>query len=648
MAVGELTINEEVISLKPNTVIALTFAVSDIADVANRQGNGSNSFQVPKTQGNIEKLGHIDKVSSLSDLPYRKLSARYVQKGIQIVKSGYAEISEVAEDFEIVLYDGNTPFFDLVDKKKLSDLDFSALDHVWDLATVWAYRPNTSGIIYTVVDTGYMPTWLPGSTIIRADKQLPWIFLHTVIEKIFEGTGYTFNGKFLLTSLYSNLILNFPTMKQDETMLLASASETGSQTYATTDLAEVIPMEFDTIVSDPLQAALPPGVLEIISPGFWGPYTQYNVLNPGIYSFTATINWTVLLTNATVFQIAILGMADTDYLSQSVIISGGGSGTFNLEAKGVPLEAGDKIVVRAIAGKLFGDPAGTVTINAGSTFACTEARATIVYGTWFPIAMNLPDLTQKDLIKAMMQMYCIIPMTNTLTKNVQFVQFGEIIINKWQAPDWTDKVDISIQDKISFRLSTYAQKNNLRYAADDTIAPQLGDGSFTVADEKLEFEKDLLTLPFAASPMVKRLNDISVPSILRWDVTNFEWMDGPPKILILDKTSFTPSFDYIDNGGGISAGSGVENIAYFILPGKADNLGFDNNLLSKHYADFIAMLDGYKKVTLAMKLTAVDIEALDFSIPIYLQQYAAYFFINKIEQWISGSESCMVELVKID
>lgn len=639
MPTGELILNEEVIALKPQTVIAITLAVSDIADVANRKGTGSNSFAVPKTKENIAKLGHSDKVSSLSNLPYEKIPARYSQKGIQIVKSGYAVISEVQEDFEVTMYDGNVPFFELLADKKLTELDFSALDHVWNQASEVAYRTNTANIIYPIVDYGNVPYYyFSGVRIVATFFLLPWIFVHTVIAKIFSTAGWTVSGTFLSSSVYNNLIIPVHGFKEKESYLLAEATSSADSAFITVTGAVVL---FDTEVSDPIQAIDPPGLIVI------GAGTTYTAYVDGDYSFTFVINWaTAVPASGGYIEIQSTG----GVIHAHIDCAANSTGTETILIKKVSMIIGD--VVYAF---VRGVSSGSIKVLAGSSMECTAADGKVSFNKMYSIGNNLPDITQKDLLKVIMQMYCIIPMTNTLTKNVQLVQFKEILANKWRALDWTDKVDMSETPTLSFHPTTYAQTNWLRYKEDSTVTDEvgvvdkLGDGSFAVADEVLPVEKDWFRLPFAPSKMVTKHLGLDVPEYLRWDPTAFAWLQLEPRILILDKQVIPdPKLNYHDTVTGDNVNTGAENLAYFILPGKADNLGFGDNLISKHYPEFVEMLNSYKKITLAMKLSAVDIESLDFSIPIYLQQYGAYFFLNTISQWIDGSESCSVELVKLD
>lgn len=659
---GNLILNDEEISLKPNTIIALTFQVSDVADVANRKGSGSNSFHVPRTQQNISKLGHSNKTTSTSDIPYTKIPAKYVQNGIQIIKSGYGELSEVADDFEITLYDGNTPFFEQIADKKLGDINFRDLDHVWEMDEIVAKIPNTEGIIYPIVDYGDAREF---ERTVWGDKLLPWIFLHTVIERIFSDAGWILKGAILESETYQNLIIPTTTNNEDEFYLLASATSVASQNADIGGQAGI----FETITNNPLSVIAPPGSMRYLP----GSYTRYYAYISGVYSFKLTINYTIsgnaLGNNGGYFNIhnAVTGGF---YHEQSIpgdptpfsIITG----TVVAFIENVELTAGDAVEV-TFASNVVGQ---IMALEPGSVFECISANGKMIFGIVFSIGNNLPDITQKNLLKAFMQMFCVIPMTNTFTKEVHFIQFAEIVKNKTKAPDWTSKVDMSSIPKISFRASTYAQTNYLRYKSDEEVKNEIGStevygsGFFAIPDTTLEFKKDLLELPFSATNMVTRLNGLTIPQYLRFDGEQMEAADsikdGSPRILILGKQLLDDPGGPLTYQGGITpyVNTDPENLAHFILKDKDVNLGFNNNLLTEHYPDFIEMLTKYKRITVAMKLTAVDIEwlttyhddidAFGFGIPVYFQQFSCYCFINVVSQWIDHATQCTVELVKID
>lgn len=620
MATGKLILNDKEVPMKPGTVVALTFQVNDVGSVENRQSNFSNTFNVEKSNDVLINLEHADKVTSKTTLPYQKIPARYIQDGIQIIKNGFAILTSASDIFEVTLFDGNLSFFDLIDGKRLKEID-SLEDFMWDYDTAFASRGNTSNEIWAIID--WFVSLSITDRVFDITKAHPSFFLKDIIAQIFAPTGYTLKGDFLSSSLYENLILPLITDKQDQRYLEGKAQ----LNTVTHDGPLGSYIFWDEIISDPLRdfTSGAQNLFFQVDVSLWEYYAAYG---NGKYSFRFHINYTTGVDGG---YVEIQATSDVMVLKHIDLLPST-TGTLDFEIRDVELNG--------IAGVFlfFTSGATSMTINAGTTIECFGADVVTEPGNIFPVAVNLPDLGQKDLLKAIMQMYCIIPITNTFKKEVHFIQFKEIVKNKALAKDWTTKINMDRAAKISYRYGDYAQTNHLTYLQDDTVIEEFGDGTFSIADSSLVLDRTLITLPFAASQMVPRMSGLSVPEIQQ---------DAKPRILILDKQLISkPHLEWTD-GTSTSFPTDAEPMCYFALDGKSDNLKFSDNLLSEQYADFILMLNNFKKIVVAANLTASDIEQLDFSIPIYLKQFGAYFYLNAVNQWIDESTPCEIELVRL-
>ena len=87
--------------------------------------------------------------------------------------------------------------------------------------------------------------------------------------------------------------------------------------------------------------------------------------------------------------------------------------------------------------------------------------------------------------------------------------------------------------------------------------------------------------------------------------------------------------------------------SYFLL---ADDSYFDyDNMKDGVGANFKTLLDALYRIVyikVPMRLTPIDVETLDFTKPIYLQQYKAYFALEKVQYGESGVSK--VELIKLN
>lgn len=623
---GRLVINGIDMDLKPDTVIAITLQVNDIASVDDRQSNFSNTFKLPATQHNIEALGFSTNMAAQSTVPYTKMVAQYYQNGVQVIKNGFAILEQSGDDIEVTLYDGNVSFFDLIAGLKLSDLE-GLTDVIWTLDNAVASRTATSDYIWAVID------WFESmdDTTREYDVSIahPCYFLKDVMAAIFEPTGYTLKGLFVEgVSAYSKLIVPLITNKQDPRYFKSKATVSTDQP---SDLAGSYVM-FQNILSDPIATAGAGSLWEAIGPE-WRFFDSYG---SGKYSFRFMINWGTAGDTGYI-EIHATG---TPIVLRRDDIAASSTGTIEFELRDVELTH------PAVVGIFFkSNGTDPVSILEGTWMECFTAAVETDYEMLFPIAVNLPAFDQKTFIKALMQKYCIVPITNSFRKEVTFVQLSELILNKAQARDWTSKVHMGQRAKIGFVEGNYGQVNYLRYAEDETVREEYGDGGFRIANETLPLSKTVIALPYAATEMNVKMGGVVVPEI----------KDGAkPRILILEPAELTDGdLDWTD-GTDTDTPGGDEPLAYFALKDKPYNLKFSDDLITEHYTDLVSMLQSFKKVTVLMRLTAIDIEKAfkdddndDALIPIYLRQFGAYFYLNKISQWVSDSTLCEVELVRL-
>jgi hypothetical protein len=266
-------------------------------------------------------------------------------------------------------------------------------------------------------------------------------------------------------------------------------------------------------------------------------------------------------------------------------------------------------------------------------------------------------LKQADIYKAYLQQYCAILQVNEETKVITIDKFDTIQDNIANALDWSDKIDYTDKPEINFALDNYGQRNNLEYKEDESvIKPLLTDYVLTIDDETLESENDLIESVYAATQNVIRLEDVSVPQIKIYttdeDAVTEPTENVEQRILLLDRVD---SSDLWASGGLVYTDGTSDTtvttdipIAWFIRSDKDYNLGFGNNLVALYWQGLIDVLNRSKIVSANIRLNAVDINALDFLIPVYIAEYNCYFYISKISNYEYGStQSTTVELVKL-
>lgn len=622
----ELYLNNQKVDLYGKETIATDYSIAPIGNIASRGSAKSITFKLPLTANNRAVIENANVIVNETVIPYRLVPAKLYANGLT-QQIEFAQIKSIKDDISITLFGSNVDFFGILKGLKLSDLG-DVWDHQWWLTTAHASRGNASGYIYAMIDFNADDFMSPyTATAIDVRGLLPSVFLHSIISEIISQAGYTAEGDFLLNADYRNIILPCGGIKSGlygEGSLVKALSTVDQ---IDTDGVFGVVLAFPDIVNDPLNL-------------FTG--TEYTVIISGTFSLKVTFDWVGFF--ALGFALVYVDVNNTDTIGEFYIPSAGGTAVIDIVD--VELQAGDIVRVH-----LF-DPEQDTTILAGAEFEITAAPEDVVFGDQFDVAANLPDMKQSDLLKDTAQKFGLIFQVDNPRKIVHIRRFSEIIANIPRAKDWSDKVDYSEKPEIEFE-SEYGQRNLCEYKEDDTvIKPEGTDSEILIDNDNLAGEKKLFESPFAASEQVLRFSGVSISQIkIFTDLgTAGQSMDEvEPRYLIKRNHSFSV-FTYRAGATVHSYGTITVPITHFILPEMDFNAGFENNLLSNS-SDLIALIQQFKTVKMLMRITAADINQLDFFTPVWIElkgQPGCYFYISEIKQFkVTNNESTDVELVKL-
>jgi len=216
MQSAELYVNDVLIDLPNDSLVALSYAINTLTDVKTVQGNISNSISLPDTAHNRAALGYPDDINfNGRSLIRQKQPCRYLQNGVNIITNGNLRIVGASKgSLKIVISSGNTDFFDLV-TGKLTDLDMSEHDHFWTQANVITSRANTTGYLYPIINYGNLANNDGSiySSVINPRQMRPAVFAKYIVKKIIESAGYSFIDKIsadpVTQPIFENLLLPF-------------------------------------------------------------------------------------------------------------------------------------------------------------------------------------------------------------------------------------------------------------------------------------------------------------------------------------------------------------------------------------------------------------------------------------------------------
>ena len=632
---NELYLNNKLIDFSNSTKIALTLSVNDISEIKDRQAFYSNQFRFPKSQRNKEVMESCELIQSGTYLPYTKVDAKYTQNGRELVGAGYAIIDETEKDYVATIYSGNALFFDSIAGKKLSNIDLTDLDHVWNLSNVINSFANTSGYIYPLIDwtkDGAYFSFITGIIDIRT--QFPCIYIHTLVSRILSEAGFTGVGDLLSDPDYLSctmtLISNKPTQESVDQLYVKTRGPANSVIVLPSGSGDRI-IPFVNEIED---------ILNLYSTD------KYTVASGGTYDIYAALTYEVVQSIDTV-SISVKRYGSTiyeDIITETAESKTGGPLVWDyhvteLIANGIQLEAGDEIVI--IHHTTYVN--FVVQLKGYSYFEITPKKiATINVGTTWTIGNNLPNWSQAEFLKYIAQIFGIIFQTNTFTKEVEFRQFKDIEKNKSKAKNITNKIADKLPETIFYRFGNYGQNNYLKYKEDQDVADDLGNGNITISDTTLEKDKTLFTVGFSATEMEKSMTNRICPFI-KWLELGIPKGTISPRILSIYRAS--DSLTYTD-GVNSQVVAADYPYAYFQLTGKSFQLGFDNSLINDNYSEFERMLFQAKKLVIYLNLDENDIAEQDFFIPWYSEKHNAYFYVNKINNFLSG-RSTQCELIRM-
>jgi hypothetical protein len=220
----------------------LTSSIDDVKTFGTKESSFSKTIILPGTKKNNKLFGNIFNTKTRSEynplLPnfgYNfnpAVSAKVVifNGNIQQIKGTIRllQINVVNNlmDYEVAIVGEMGGFAAKMGNKKVTDLDFSAYDHTYSIATItgsWANEAAGAGYVYPLIDFGTY-------SVLKDDWKVgtfrPAIFLKEVIEKIVTNAGYTMDFPLLATDRLKRCAIpyNRKTLTASNTSILNAAT----------------------------------------------------------------------------------------------------------------------------------------------------------------------------------------------------------------------------------------------------------------------------------------------------------------------------------------------------------------------------------------------------------------------------------------
>ncbi len=190
--------------------IQLQFKVSDILDPTSVDSSFSKTLTLPETShnrwvfGNISNLGSDSQFNQNLKTPCQILVDSFVvfQGNLQL-KNVQLNIDKNITKYECVVYADNRNLFIDIGEKFLTDLDFSAYNHIYNISSIthsWAATSSNYGYYYPLIDYGN--GWIAkdlgcqgGTYSLKTEQFYPSTYAKPIWDRIFLENGYDYNFK---------------------------------------------------------------------------------------------------------------------------------------------------------------------------------------------------------------------------------------------------------------------------------------------------------------------------------------------------------------------------------------------------------------------------------------------------------------------
>lgn len=608
-----------------NVDISLNYNSNLLTDISKIISNNSYTVKLPKTAHNMALIECAHLPSAMSDFPYLKHAGRLVRDGIEIVGDANIVLLSVNETIEIALSWGNVTNFESVvnGDKTLTGLDYGMNEGVDYI--IW--KKGTSRKSFPIVDYGFL-----------ANEENAWyhpvVSAKWVFDKIAAENGITFDFSADKLKELDDIII--PLLSRNDAPKQIDACK--------------MTLNFSGEMSYITQGSVAFCFSNKPQSNYYG-YTQYesdgklcryrSYIKNGKIKLSGSLSIEVLageLPSYVTFIVLQKGNEICSVPAKSIesVSQNRYRLTFELDNEETNVLSGENADDRMIdfhLGNIYDiDYFYNNTIN-GYLEISNYAEEVILRRSdeadgRFYFVPNLPDIKQIDFIKAIATMLGLFAIPAERNK-IKFVSFDTLRQNIAKAVNWTDKVVRPYINKlqpreISYTLDGMTQHNWFRYKDDDSVKGDYAS-EITVNNKTLDYERDVITLPFSGSDTRGSVAYIPIYSYDSDGALQYEKCNS--RILRMATVIYGSGDHYRVTYNGVFEGLDWRE------------------LLRNNYATYQMMISEAKIIKEYIKLSPVELKHIDMTVPVYLGQYGCYWAIINIKT--KSNDICEVKLLKM-
>jgi hypothetical protein len=649
----EIYIEDYKLDLLQDISTEFNYSIDDVNDFGSRNTSYSKTINISGTAQNNKIFGFVFDLgnsnftdNSLPNVNYNFNASKAAQCRIFIDKvqifKGTLRILEIVVDNKTIEYQCSVfgelgGFITALGNKRLQDLDFSAYNHVYNVANIKASWDSVtgSGYYYPLIDYGNVST---DKVNFQATAFRPALYVKEYLQKIFAGTDYTYTLDLLSgdQELFNRLIIphNQKALTKTTGTLNVATRETAYEILGT----RTIP--FETVTGSGL---VPSSANSVFT------YTGASSINLKIqYTFGGD-------STSGVFYI---------YKNNTSVFEYNFVGGFGIDGEiEVLMNTNDYIRFRFTnTAPDRADPPINLTEAQVSFFSDAFIPVNVAYGDSLIVNDTIPKgVFQRDFFLSIVKMFNLYVYEDTWDdKKIVIKPYINFYPNTYaNALDWSNKIDrskplsIKPMSELNARYFNYKFKqDNDFYNENYTKKYNEGYGD-RIYDTEFDFSKetDTLDVIFAASVLYQKTGtDKIYPAIYKVSDNNTKEnsMDSVIRIMQAKKITGRTSYNILN---GVSVVDTITTYGYGghindpYTPTNDINFGapFEiqysattfptTNLFNAYHSDYIAEITSKdsKLLTCSALLNTQDINDLDFSKYIWID--GVLFRLNKVENF---------------
>jgi hypothetical protein len=647
----EIYIEDYRLDLVQDISTEFTYTIDDITDFGSKNTSYSKTISITGTATNNKIFGFIfdlgnanDTDDNLPNVNYnfnasKQANCKIFIDKIQIFK-GTLRILEIVIDDKTIEYQCSVfgelgGFITALGNKRLTDLDFSAYDHVYDVTNIKASWDSVagSGYFYPLIDYGNVST---DKVNFQVKSFRPALYVAEYLEKIFAGTNYTYTLDLLSgdQELFNRLIIphnqksltkttsNFPVATRTTEQII-----TGSSLY-----------RFTTVTGSGLVATSSNSVFT---------YTgATSITLKMIYSFSGD-------STSGVFNILKNGVS----VYESSFADGvGEDGEFE-----ILIVTNDAISFRFTnTAPNRDDPPITITEGQVSFFSDSFVPVDVAYGDGLIVNDTIPKgIFQRDFFLSITKMFNLYVYEDTWDdKKIMIKPFINFYPESSEtALDWSNKIDrakplsIKPMSELNARYFHYKFKEDNDFYNENYKKKYNESYGDRIFDTEYDFNKetDSLEVIFAPSVLYQKTGtDKIYPAIYKVSDNNTKEnsMDSVIRIMQAKKITGRTSYNILNSlavldtlttygyGGHLDNPFAPTNDINFGVPFE---IQFNSttypatNVFNAYHSEYIAEITSKdsKLLTCSALLDTIDIMNLDFSKFYWID--GILFRLNKVD-----------------